>query len=53
MLKHEIDDELEILKKLVKKKQISINLISVALLILTKQRKVKQRQHPPLRRQDY
>ena len=48
MLKSKSDDELKILEKLVKKKQILLNLILVALLLLSKQRPVKQRKHPPL-----
>ena len=52
MLKRK-SDELEILEKLVKKKQISVDLISIALPLLTKQKTtVNQRKQPPLQRQD-
>ena len=52
MLKRK-SDELEILEKLVKKKQISLDLISIALPLLTKQKTtVNQRKQPPLQRQD-
>ena len=53
MLKRK-SDELKILEKLVKKKQISLDLISIALPLLTKQKTtVKQRKQPPLQRYDW